>query len=223
MVQRVTPWTSFNATGVTYDLSISTAVPVTVESPHSLQVTTTLSADADTSAATLVGVSNGGYWGISTANHSSFKLDMWAYSSTITGLTAWLHSADGATVYAQADVPGVTANWTRLTATLTLKNAVADPHAVFSLTWASSGATDSVFLDVVTLFPGEGWRGLPFIRADLADMIADIHPSIVRMPGGSYIDGVDIAGRYEWNNTLYGHEHRPGHAVCNTLINTASA
>ena len=43
-------------------------------------------------------------------------------------------------------------------------------------------------------------------------MITAIHPSFVRLPGGSYIDGVNIAGRYVWNNTLYGHEHRPSHA-----------
>ena len=81
----------------------------------------------------------------------------------------------------------------------------------FSLTWTTTSASDSLFLDVISVFPTVGWRGLPFIRSDLADMIESIHPSVVRLPGGSYVDGVNIAGRFEWNNTLYGLEHRPGH------------
>lgn len=191
---------------MSYQLSISTAVPVTVQSPHSLQVTSTGSGGS-----AQVGVQNPGWWGISLANHSSFQLSLWAYSATITSLTASLHSSDLSTVYAKVELTGVTKQWSHLNATLTLQSAVSDPHAVFCLTWNSGGGTDTVFLDVVSLLPAEGWRGLPFIRADLADMIDAIHPSVVRLPGGSYVDGVNIAGRFEWNNTLYGVEHRPGH------------
>src|SRR6202012_4904831 len=102
--------------------------------------------------------------------------------------------------------------WAKFNTTLSLTSPSDDANALFSLTWTSSGGSDSLFLDVVTLFPVGGWRGLPFIRSDLAEMIAAVHPSIVRLPGGSYIDGVNIAGRFEWNSTLYGLEHRPGHA-----------
>ena len=88
--------------------------------------------------------------------------------------------------------------WTHLNTTLALQSAVNDPHAVFTITWTTAGASDSLFLDVVSLFPARGRRGLPFIRADLAEMTERVHASIVRLPGGSYVDGVNIAGRFEW-------------------------
>ena len=205
-MQVVNPWTSVPATGVTYQLSISTAVPVTKESPHALQVTTTGSGSGS-----LVGVQNPGWWGISLVNQSSFTLSLWAYSTSITSLTASLTSADRSTTYCQTTLTGITGKWSKLSSVLSVKSPVNDPHAQLTLTWTTTAASDSLFLDVVSMFPTEGWRGLPFIRSELAEMIADIHPSIVRVPGGSYVDGVNLAGRFEWNNTLYGLEHRPGH------------
>ena len=192
---------------MTYRLEVSTAVPLTVESPHALQVTSTGSGSGAE-----VGVTNAGFWGISLINETAFTVSLWAYSATVTTVTAALTSADRSVVYAQTSMGGVGKQWSRLNATLALKAGSDDAHAVFSLSWPSGGGVDALFLDVVTLFPTTGWRGLPFIRSDLSEMIAAIHPSIVRLPGGSYIDGVDIAGRFEWNNTLFGLEHRPGHA-----------
>ena len=206
-MQSVAPWTSIPSSGVSYRLNVSTAVPVTMESPHAMEVTST-----GAGAGAMVGVSNPGFWGISLVNHTSFSVSLWAYSSSITSVTASLTSMDHSTTYATTTLTGIAKTWTHLNSTLTLKAPSDDAMAVFTLTWTSTSASDTLFLDVVTLFPTVGWRGLPYIRSDLAELIEAIHPSIVRLPGGSYIDGVSIAGRFEWNTTVGPLEHRPGHA-----------
>lgn len=58
--------------------------------------------------------------------------------------------------------------------------------------------------------PVETWKGRKNgLRLDLAQALADIHPGILRFPGGCIVEGTDLASRYQWKNTVGPVENRP--------------
>ncbi|MDL2291791.1 carbohydrate binding domain-containing protein [Bacteroides sp. OttesenSCG-928-F21] len=63
--------------------------------------------------------------------------------------------------------------------------------------------TGAVALDMISLFPQKTFKGRKNgLRADLAQVIADIHPRFVRFPGGCVAHGDGIANIYRWENTI---------------------
>jgi len=52
--------------------------------------------------------------------------------------------------------------------------------------------------------------GHPF-RMDLLQMLEKIEPAFIRFPGGTYVDGVEMDNRYNWETTVGPVEQRPGH------------
>lgn len=63
--------------------------------------------------------------------------------------------------------------------------------------------TGAVELDMVSLFPQATFRGHKNgLRADLAQVIADLHPRFVRFPGGCVAHGNGIDNIYRWKNTI---------------------
>ena len=55
-----------------------------------------------------VGVANDGYWGIAVQKDAAYDLSLYARAATVSGpLTVTLENADGKTVYAQAEIDGL--------------------------------------------------------------------------------------------------------------------
>ena len=45
-------------------------------------------------------------------------------------------------------------------------------------------------LDFVSLFPEHTWKNRPGgLRADMVQMLADLHPGFMRFPGGCIVEG----------------------------------
>jgi alpha-L-arabinofuranosidase len=58
-------------------------------------------------------------------------------------------------------------------------------------------------LDMISLFPQNTYKGRKNgMRADLAQVVADIHPRFVRFPGGCVAHGDGIHNIYRWKNTI---------------------
>ena len=56
---------------------------------------------------------------------------------------------------------------------------------------------------MVSLFPAETFHNRPNgMRADIAQMIADLKPGFVRFPGGCVVEGGSIETSYNWSNTI---------------------
>jgi alpha-N-arabinofuranosidase len=67
----------------------------------------------------------------------------------------------------------------------------------------------SVDLDMLSLFPQHTWQERPGgLRADLVQLLADMHPGFVRFPGGCIVEGRDLANRYQWKKTIGSVEDR---------------
>lgn len=63
--------------------------------------------------------------------------------------------------------------------------------------------TGLVDFDMVSLFPGDTWKGRPNgLRADLVQLLADLKPGFVRFPGGCIVEGFDLENRYQWKKTI---------------------
>jgi alpha-N-arabinofuranosidase len=86
-----------------------------------------------------------------------------------------------------------------------------DLKASLKISFEGTGVID---LDMVSLFPGDTWKGRPYgLRADIVQLLADMKPGFLRFPGGCIVEGYDLSVRYQWKKTIGNVEDRP------TIIN----
>ena len=58
-------------------------------------------------------------------------------------------------------------------------------------------------LDMISLFPQTTFKGRSNgLRADLAKVVADLHPRFIRFPGGCVAHGDGLANIYRWKNSI---------------------
>ena len=64
-------------------------------------------------------------------------------------------------------------------------------------------AVGRVDLDMISLFPKNTFKQRENgLRADLAQMLADLKPGFIRFPGGCIVEGRDLANAYRWKDTV---------------------
>lgn len=69
---------------------------------------------------------------------------------------------------------------------------------------------DGVSLEHVSLFPVNTFMNRANgMRRDLAQALKDLHPGVLRFPGGCIVEGESLAHRYQWKNTIGPVENRP--------------
>lgn len=166
-----------------------------------------------------VGISNDGYWGIPVKPNWTYQCSFYAKASDgFSGpLNVAIESNDGKTVYASATVPSITTAWKQYK--LTLKSGLVEEtaDARFVISTHSKG---SVHFNQVSLFQpvfrerigaALGSRPATGFRADIMQLLDDMHPAYIRFPGGNYIEGSNFANRFNWKEMIGPWENRPGH------------
>ncbi|CAN1489248.1 Alpha-L-arabinofuranosidase, C-terminal [Fimbriimonadaceae bacterium] len=155
------------------------------------------------------GTTNDGYWGIPIRPATTYSLSVWAKAETAGPLRASLESVDGKTIFAEAVINGVGADWKNHTVKLkTAKGLKPTKDARFAL---RSGPGKTFMLSQVSLFPPT-YRNRPNgNRPDLMKLLSDMKPKFLRFPGGNYLEGNTPADRFPWKETLGPIETRPGH------------
>jgi len=158
-----------------------------------------------------VGLSNPGFDGITVKAgetydasffaHQIFMNQRWGSNSSIEGkpmpVTVRLESKDGE-VLGQAQLQIVGRDWKRLTASLTPTRDEAAARFVLL-----ANAAGGIALDQISLFPHKTFHDRPNgLRADLAQVIADIHPKFIRFPGGCLAHGDGTNNFYRWKDTV---------------------
>jgi alpha-L-arabinofuranosidase len=122
-------------------------------------------------------------------------------------LTVSLEKQDG-TVLASEKISGLGADWEKYNASLTANATDTNARLV-----VSASAPGSVFLDMVSLFPKETFKGRENgIRKDLGQMIADMKPAFMRFPGGCFVEGNMMANAFRWKKTIGDMAERQGHS-----------
>ncbi len=106
--------------------------------------------------------------------------------------------AGGAAETAGKVARGVFTDWQKYTLTFTAS--ATEPRARLYLWLEGQGSVD---MDMVSLFPEHTWKQRPGgLRADLVQLLADMHPGFIRFPGGCIVEGRELATRYQWKKTV---------------------
>ncbi len=177
--------------------------PLNQATPHSLQINISRLPENGS-----VAVVNGGFWGVSIKQGSSYKLSFFARSNNdFRGpITASLVSKDGRVLATNTIEVASSASWKKYESTLTATGT--DAKAEFALTFGSTG---TIWLDFVSLFPSVTFKNHPNgLRPDIAQMIAELKPAFIRWPGGCFVEGLTVETRAQWKRTLGPIEERPG-------------
>lgn len=157
------------------------------------------------------GIANKGFWGIATRPATTYQGSFYAKYAGMASpsLTVALESLDGKTTYATAAVSRITAEWHRYTFTLTTAAGIPPTKdARFVITTRQPG---SYWFSLVSLFPPTYKNRANGNRADIMQLLADMNPAFLRLPGGNYLEGNTFSNRFEWKKTIGPLENRPGH------------
>ena len=177
---------------------------------EALQSSLRLTLKGNTPAAP-AGVRNEGYWGIPLHAATAYKGFLYAKADDagVGPITVALVSDSTGETLATATLAPVTTAWARYDFTLTTEakmKAGAENH--FLITAPHPG---KLWLDMVSLLPPTYANRANGNRPDLMQMMAAMHPTFLRLPGGNYLEGDKIEDRYPWKETLGEQVDRPTH------------
>lgn len=193
-------WSLVQDGGAQGSMHLDMADPLTPESPRSCRL------EIDQVSPGRVGIANVGFWGIGVKAGDAFKLSFWARCAGVFSgpLVATLETHDGDACSHPVEITGVTEKWKQFQATLTGTKTISDARFVLA-----AGSKGMVWFDMVSLFPAKTFMDHPNgLRADIAQMIADLKPGFARFPGGCVIEGGTVPTAYNWKNTVGRLEHR---------------
>jgi alpha-N-arabinofuranosidase len=186
------------------------------------------------SAGNEAGVSNGGFWGMAVAGHTTYKGSLYARTdapsemkatakgarpgsaaataalaaSTAVLLRVQLVADDTGAVVSKADVHVAGGGWKRYPFTLSTFDMKASAHHHLEVLMSAPG---TVWLQRISLM-GPTMNNRPNgTRPDLMALMAAMHPHFLRLPGGNYLEGDMLADRYDFKKTIGPLVDRPGH------------
>jgi len=198
-------WSAVQGAGAAAAVALDTNQPLNATMATSLRVEVT-----QASSGHAAGVANEGYWGIPVKPNTRYRASFFAkVAPGISGpITAAIESVDGKTTYANARVTGLTQAWKQYQVTLSTASVAPTANARFVLTVERPG---TIWFSLVSLFPPTYKNQVNGFRPDLLQMLIDMRPKFLRFPGGNYLEGDQIADRFEWKKTLGPLAERPGH------------
>jgi alpha-N-arabinofuranosidase len=160
-------------------------------------------------AADRAGVRNEGYWGMALRPNTTYKGSLYAKADSIEvgPLTADLINDNTGKSVATATLI-LSTEWKRYEFTLTTGKIEASRENHLLLTVGHAG---KVWIDLVSLFPPTYKNRENGNRPDLMEMMAAMHPTFLRLPGGNYLEGDQIDERFDWKNTIGPLVDRPTH------------
>lgn len=198
-------WSAVHGDGAaaTIALDPSQALSAAIATSLRLEVT-------QASAGHPAGIANEGYWGIPVRPKTRYRASFFAKAAPgFTGpITVAIESEDGRTTFATGRVSGATQAWKPYEVTLTTATLAPTAKARFVLTVDRPG---TIWFSLVSLFPPTYRNQANGFRPDLLQMLIDMRPKFLRFPGGNYLEGDQIADRFDWKKTLGSLSERPGH------------
>src|ERR1051326_5193347 len=199
-------WSIVQGNGAEAKMTLDPSTPLSDAIPTSIRVDVTQASPAHEA-----GIANEGYWGIPVRPRARYRASFFAKAAGgFSGpVTVSIQSDDGRTTYASGAGQGGTSSWKKYEVTLAPES-IATPtaRARFTLTMTRPG---TVWFGLASLFPPT-FKGQPNgFRPDLLQLLVDMKPKFLRFPGGNYLEGDQIADRFDWKKTLGALQDRPGH------------
>jgi alpha-N-arabinofuranosidase len=198
-------WSIVQADGAAATIALDRGQPLNATIGTSLRLDVTKASQGHAA-----GVANEGYWGIPVRPRTRYRASLYARAAPgFEGpIAVSIQSNDGRTTYASGRVSAITQAWKPYELTLDTGNVAttADARCVVSVE-----RPGTLWLGLVSLFPPT-FRNQPNgFRPDLMQMLVDMKPKFLRFPGGNYLEGDQIADRFDWKKTLGPLADRPGH------------
>ena len=206
----LTCWELTKRGGGQGSISVEVAEPIHPNNPHYVVLEVAQPGSG-------VGLMNPGFDGIPVQAGESYNVSVFArqiylgprwggtYKGETPPLTARLESKDGESL-GEVSLKSPGWEWSHLTGTITAGRT--DQDARFVLLESGRGG---VALDMISLFPENTFRNRPNgLRADLAQVIADLKPRFMRFPGGCLVHGDGLGNIYRWKDTIGPVEQRKG-------------
>jgi alpha-N-arabinofuranosidase len=204
---KATPvhWSLVQGDGAAAAMALDPGEPLNAVIATSLRVDVT-----QASAGHAAGIANEGYWGIPVRPNTQYRASFYAKAAAgFSGPVAVsIQSDDGKTTYASGRVAGLTSAWKQYELTLHTGSGTPTAKARYVLTVERPG---KIWFSLVSLFPPTFKNQANGFRPDLLQMLVDMKPKFLRFPGGNYLEGDQIADRFEWKKTLGALPDRPGH------------
>ena len=174
---------------------VEPSTPLHPNTPHAMQLDITQMQKGGKAS-----LQNTGYWGMGLKAGSHYDLRFYVMCNKYKGsITARIINDETGETLGTAQFKAPKAGvWTELTATLTAASAAS--KGALSLEFDKQG---TVLIDYVSLFPQETFKGRKNgQRADVAQMLLDMHPKFMRWPGGCIVEGATYENRVKWKETL---------------------
>lgn len=153
------------------------------------------------------GIANRGYDGIPFEAGKKYPGSVYLRSTdgSVQEITLRAESRQTKKVLWEGKISGLTSDFKKYEFTVE-PNATAE-DGIFALyataTTPNAKGESSFDIDFCSVFRADIYRNEPNgFRADLAQMLEDMHPAFIRFPGGCIVHGSDLNNRYEWKNTI---------------------
>ncbi len=157
-----------------------------------------------------VGIANEGYWGIAVQPDTEYRVRFYAKSDDrFAGpLTINIETNDGSAVIVSGNIPKITRAWQKYE--LKLKTPAGIKPSKDNRFVIRAVHPGSVWFSLVSCFPPTYGSRPNGNRADIMQLLVDMHPGFLRFPGGNGLEGRDLKNRFNWKETVHSIEDRPG-------------
>jgi alpha-L-arabinofuranosidase len=174
-------------------ISVETNFPININNPHYVVL------NVEEEGQQGVGLINSGFDGI--VIRASEKYDFSAFMRQISDkpipFEIKLLSKNG-DICGEAAFTTDSKDWKKYTATITATQS--NDSCSFVILAKGKG---KLALDVISLIPQKTFKNRSNgLRADLAQVIADLKPKFMRFPGGCLVHGDGLGNMYRWKNTV---------------------
>lgn len=160
------------------------------------------------------GLENGGIFGMGVEAGKEYRFSVWARTSgkakkervtvMLCNPTADIDPQSFCTETLVVDSP----EWKKYE--LTLVPGMTDPKASLRIILNPEDSSSSLDLEHISLFPAETFNNDDNgLRKDIAEVLAEMKPGILRFPGGCIVEGATLDTRYQWKKTVGPVENRP--------------
>jgi alpha-N-arabinofuranosidase len=105
-----------------------------------------------------------------------------------------------------------TDKWQKYAVTLTTADDVLPSAATRFV--VSTEKPGTLWFNLVSLFPPTFNNRPNGNRGDLMQLLSDMKPTFLRLPGGNFLEGISVADRFQRKKTVGPLEQRPGHRGC---------
>ncbi|KFA62879.1 hypothetical protein S40285_02260 [Stachybotrys chlorohalonatus IBT 40285] len=183
-----------------------------LEEPLSDALPVSMQVSASRCSNSSVGFYNDGYWGMDVKQHT-YTGSFWVRGAYDGVFTASLQSDLTDDVFGTVEIESqaVADEWVEHAFELLPTQDAPNSNNTFAITYDPRGtANGTLDFNLISLFPPTYKDRKNGLRIDIAEALEQLHPSLLRFPGGNMLEGQNNGTYWDWKDTLGPLRYRPG-------------